>query len=193
MLLSHLTPNFWEKYLKIFWGAYNPETKESARKDSGSFYTPREIVNYMVNESLITYLKNTIDSSEEAEIRSFVHIGDTSAFSNVQKKKIIDALKTVKILDPACGSGAFPMGILNKLVELIAGIEGNLPPKEVYNLKLELIENCIYGIDIQNIAVQISKLRFFISLICDQQPTDNISENYGFAPLPNLVEHNLII
>jgi hypothetical protein len=98
------------------------------------------------------------------------------------KRKVYNALRTCKILDPACGSGAFPMGILNRIICIMdkLGVSGN-----IYELKLHLIENCIYGVDIQSIAVQISKLRFFISLICEQTP-DNTADNFGIKPLPNL-------
>ena len=97
-----------------------------------------------------------------------------------------DVLKKTKILDPACGSGAFPMGILNRMVDIFQKLENITTRDEIYRLKLHLIENCIYGIDIQPIAVQIAKLRFFISLVCEQEKNDNIKENYGIKPLPNL-------
>ena len=92
-------------------------------------------------------------------------------------------LKQIKILDPACGSGAFPMGVLNRIIEILKRLDPNI---NLYKTKLDLIENCIYGIDIQTIAIQISKLRFFISLIVEQTPNDNPDINYGILPLPNL-------
>lgn len=103
-------------------------------------------------------------------------------------RQIDDALVTAKILDPACGSGAFPMGILLRMVELLRVLRA-IPDDDhdaIYDLKLQLIENCIYGGDIQCIAVQISKLRFFISLVCEQKPTTNAAKNYGIHTLPNL-------
>ncbi len=132
----------------------------------------------------------------------------------------MDAIDRVKILDPACGSGAFPMGALHKLVFLLGRLDpGNAAWKERqlakarqldvgrdaalqavedafaqdqgdYGRKLYLIENCLYGVDIQPIAVQIAKLRCFISLIVEQQPNDTRS-NRGILPLPNL-ETNFI-
>lgn len=184
-----LDPELLGKVFENLLGAYNPETKETARKQSGSFYTPREIVNYMVDESLIAYLKNVCPEIDEFEIRNLFSEDDELAQKLTSNKKhcmlLAKALKTAKILDPACGSGAFPMGILNRMVEILKRLheEGTVSN---YNLKLELIENCIYGIDIQTIAVQISKLRFFISLICEQTPSKDVSNNYGIIPLPNL-------
>ncbi len=155
-------------------GAFNNETKESARKQSGSFYTPREIVNFMVSESLQAYLQQ--------------HIGNINLdgeLTDVQKKKTYDTLLKVKILDPACGSGAFPMGILNGIIAILEKI-GVAETLDMYKLKLHLIENCIYGVDLQTIAAQISKLRFFISLIVEQKEKDPSKENYGVITLPNL-------
>jgi adenine-specific DNA-methyltransferase len=130
---------------------------------------------------------------------------------------LIEAVDNIKVLDPACGSGAFPMGILHKLVFILSKLDPNnqlwkerqlanatriedpvVREKWVsdiedsfernqmdYGRKLYLIQNCIYGVDIQPIAVQIAKLRFFISLIVDQKPNDE-RENRGILPLPNL-------
>ncbi len=124
-------------------------------------------------------------SSIEKEVRKLFTDGERPEDRKLCEK-IDNALVTAKILDPACGSGAFPMGILLRMVELLR-ILRNLPDDaNVYDLKLQLIENCIYGGDIQCIAVQISKLRFFISLVCEQKPTENATENYGIHTLPNL-------
>lgn len=169
-------------------GAYNPETKETARKQSGSFYTPREIVNYMVDESLIAYL-NTVCPDLATEIIRELFNSETLP-TGLQDQpelngKIAEKLKEIKILDPACGSGAFPMGVLNRMLDLLKKLHTESEHSN-YDLKLQLIENCIYGIDIQTIAVQIAKLRFFISLICEQIPTSNPDENYGITSLPNL-------
>jgi hypothetical protein len=91
----------------------------------------------------------------------------------------------VKILDPACGSGAFPMGILNRIVDILQKLSDNNDENSIYNKKLQIIENCIFGVDIQNIATQISKLRFFISLICHCKK-DSTKLNFGIPTLPNL-------
>ena len=172
-----LDPELLGKVFENLLGAYNPETRETARSQSGSFYTPREIVNYMVDESLIAYLGNN----------DFVRSLFSSDFSfdeaeAEEYKKTAERLKRVKILDPACGSGAFPMGLLNRIVEILERIS---PDENVYDLKLSVIENCLYGSDIQSIAAQITKLRFFISLICDCEK-DASKPNFGIPTLPNL-------
>ena len=170
-------------------GAFNPETKESARKQSGSFYTPKEVVNYMVDESLKAYLKNHLPHIAYENIEALFEDTDLPMEwleypTNCQK--VVDVLESIKILDPACGSGAFPMGILNRMVYLLEKLDFN-NKRSLYELKLHLIQNCIYGIDIQKIASQISKLRFFISLIVEQSETSDSSEdNYGIETLPNL-------
>ncbi|MBF1645912.1 MAG: Eco57I restriction-modification methylase domain-containing protein [Prevotella sp.] len=172
-----LDPELLGKVFENLLGAYNPETKETARNQSGSFYTPREIVNYMVDESLIAYLGNN------DFVRSLFSYDFTfdKAKSN-EYLKIADKLKAVKILDPACGSGAFPMGLLNRMIDILERIS---PNEDIYELKLSVIENCLYGSDIQSIAAQITKLRFFISLICNCEK-DVSKPNFGIPTLPNL-------
>jgi len=223
-----LDPELLGKVFENLLASYNPETKTTARKQTGSFYTPREIVNYMVDESLIEYLKQNcnIDSQDfEENLRNmFSYAEDLNPFDEKESKSIIKALNHCRILDPACGSGAFPMGILHKMVHILNkldpenfywkqlqkeraieetsiayDIKDHNERKKIldeiedvfennisdYGRKLYLIENCIYGIDIQPIAVQIAKLRFFISLIIDQNKFEN-RENYGIRSLPNL-------
>ena len=172
-----LDPELLGKVFENLLGAYNPETKETARNQSGSFYTPREIVNYMVDESLIAYL------GDDAFVRSLFRTDfsfDKTKTDDYQK--IAVKLKAVKVLDPACGSGAFPMGLLNRMIDILERIS---PDERVYDLKLSVIENCLYGSDIQSIAAQITKLRFFISLICDCEK-DASKPNFGIPTLPNL-------
>ena len=172
-----LDPELLGKVFENLLGAYNPETKETARNQSGSFYTPREIVNYMVDESLISYLGNT------AFVRSL--FSPEFVYDKTKEddyKTIADKLKTIKILDPAWGSGAFPMGLLNRMIEILCHIT---PDENIYEMKLAIIENCIYGSDIQSIAAQITKLRFFISLICNCEK-DATKPNFGIPTLPNL-------
>ena len=172
-----LDPELLGKVFENLLGAYNPETKETARNQSGSFYTPREIVNYMVDESLIAYL------GDNDFIRSLFRNDFSFEKSKIEEyKKLAEKIKTIKILDPACGSGAFPMGLLNRMVEILERIS---PNEDSYNLKLSVIENCLYGSDIQSIAAQITKLRFFISLICDCEK-DASKPNFGIPTLPNL-------
>lgn len=263
-----LDPELLGKVFENLLASYNPETKTTARKQTGSFYTPREIVNYMVDESLIAYLKQKLQT--ESEGFGYVAFGDnqTTMFGNearVQQKLelpvmanrlhgkeeelesalrdlfsysdevhpfneteteiLIKGIDNCKILDPACGSGAFPMGILHRLVHLLGKLDkdnskwkqwqkqkaiketekafeiGDVKERENrlieinkifeensddYGRKLFLIENCIYGVDIQPIAIQIAKLRFFISLIVDQKAGGDASNNLGIRPLPNL-------
>ena len=332
-----LDPELLGKIFENLLGTYNPETRESARKESGSFYTPREIVSYMVNSSIKAYLQEKVPDISEENIEKLTNDNKTDdseiKLSEEQINKVRSSLFEIKIIDPACGSGAFPMGILNKLVEIhvlldrlsasiksehnlyikkgqsvnynpdeslkinaeylgnqefklyVNGKEENtiynsqdlaLHVKEIinkhnkrigkstianlfsqgriddgksfnsiktktdihqivdedtkdiiwqyrsynvqnkfrqyrneekpalsidaaeedndfeyakylYSLKTRIIQDSIFGVDIQPIAVQISKLRFFISLICEQPKIENHpEENYGYNPLPNL-------
>ena len=178
-----LDPELLGRVFENLLGVYNPETQETARKQSGSFYTPREIVSYMVDESLKQYLK-TQTGVEEGVLASLFEENAKVNVSPAKRKELATAIRAVKILDPACGSGAFPMGALHRLVDLLLKLEGQ--SENLYDLKLHLIENCIYGVDIQPIAVQISKLRFFISLVCEQEPNNRKAANYGIRSLPNL-------
>lgn len=215
-----LDPELLGKVFENLLAAYVPETATTARKSTGSYYTPREIVDYMVDESLITYLKakmiesdKTLSNSEDkliAELRKLLSYDDNEVeFTDKEKEILINAIENLKVIDPACGSGAFPMGILHKLVlalhkldpqneiwkkrlldrvpaEIRAETEISLQNKSIdYIRKLGLIENCIYGIDIQEIAIQISKLRFFISLLVEQE-IDDSKPNRDIRALPNL-------
>ena len=223
-----LDPELLGKVFENLLASYNPETKTTARKQTGSFYTPREIVQYMVDESLVAHLKRTVGDDLETQYRQLMQYTDESVdLTKEQRKQIMQSLYNCKVLDPACGSGAFPMGMLQQMVHILNRIDpGNEMWKEMmlnkaidetsdayrtassderreiiadiersfdesvnrpdYARKLYLIENCIYGVDIQPIAIQISKLRFFISLVVDQKSNDNPAENFGIRPLPNL-------
>jgi tRNA1(Val) A37 N6-methylase TrmN6 len=261
-----LDPELLGKVFENLLASYNPETKTTARKQTGSFYTPREIVNYMVDESIVAYLKSKLiedaagiavignpqielfgnetrkgQLSLEQKINSSNWVGketelednlrlilaynvDENPFDAKDTAILIKAIDNCKILDPACGSGAFPMGVLQKMVHILQKLDRDnsqwrelqrqkaiAETEKAYNIgdkderqkrlldidetfdynasdygrKLYLIENCIYGVDIQPIAVQIAKLRFFISLVCDQKDDKN-RENLGIRPLPNL-------
>ena len=224
-----LDPELLGKVFENLLGAFNPETKETARKATGSFYTPREIVDYMVEESLKGHLRGRLAGVPDLEAklddlfdRNKAAEGAATLFPKQEKAALLDALYDCRVLDPACGSGAFPMGVLHCMVRLLTrldpkniairerllrryreeraglGEENALAELEArlregqhfpdYERKLYLIENCIYGVDIQPIATQISKLRFFISLLCDQLRTsfDPSAENFGLLSLPNL-------
>jgi adenine-specific DNA-methyltransferase len=273
-----LDPELLGQVFENLLAAYNPETQTTARKQTGSFYTPREIVNYMVDESLIAYLKNQLlnenvvflevgkkqldlfgneyktgqltiqeqlnqnpfkgkEAELEQKLRQLLSFDDVNPFAGDDgvQERLIKALDNCKILDPACGSGAFPMGVLQKMVHILAKLDPHnerwrnqqrereiLPVladlqqaqkisyeqardaavsqlqerlaqietdfannEKDYPRKLFLIENCIYGVDIQPIALQIAKLRCFISLIVEQK-VDNNQPNRGILPLPNL-------
>ena len=191
----------------------NPETGENAKRGTGSFYTPREIVDYMVDCSLCHYLMNKtgIDEERLSALISYNKEDDHLAvFSKAELQSIIDSLHCITVLDPACGSGAFPIGILQKIVYILQELDPNAKlwfkkaienvssvflKKEIekkfnsgslnYIRKLSVIQNSIFGIDIQPIAVEISRLRCFLSLIIEEQVHDN-EENRGINPLPNL-------
>lgn len=223
-----LDPELLGKVFENLLASFNPETQTTARKQTGSFYTPREIVQYMVDESLVAHLKRTVGEELEPQYRQLMQYSDDEVELTVeQRKNIMQSLYNCKILDPACGSGAFPMGILQQMVHILSRIDsGNKVWREMmmqkavdetseayrnssteerkelvmdiersfdesvnrpdYARKLYLIENCIYGIDIQPIAIQISKLRFFISLVVDQNTNTDPTDNFGIRPLPNL-------
>ena len=268
-----LDPELLGRVFENLLASYNPETKTTARKQTGSFYTPREIVGYMVDESLKTYLlqklllqtnsfseigkvqtnafgneakkgqtsiqEELIENSENLMLYTekldnlFDYFQDANPFDEERTSVLISAISECKILDPACGSGAFPMGILHRMVYLLGKLDPNNKKwKEVqlskaekdlklakqmtveeirekaiesaemrieyiklsfsdnhheldYTRKLFLIQHCIYGVDIQQIAIQISKLRFFISLIIEQR-VDDKKPNRNVLSMPNL-------
>ncbi|MBR4625627.1 MAG: Eco57I restriction-modification methylase domain-containing protein, partial [Alphaproteobacteria bacterium] len=225
-------------------GLYNPETHDivqkakqeaqrNRRKATGSFYTPKEIVQYMTQSSVVQYLvKETgYDFQDIETLVKDDNLPDSflDKFGELKTdvaETISDAIIKCKILDPACGSGAFPMGCLQILNSILARIDNDNKvwqntiikitkeensknntldfekfKKEQdrintaflysskfpgYFRKLYLLEHCIYGVDIQRIAMQITKLRFFIALVAECEATNNIEQNYGMHALPNL-------
>ena len=139
-------------------------------KDKGAFYTPKEIVQYMCRESLIAYLQTDIeDSATKDRMREFVTSHDKSALETPEEFKVDKKLREVKICDPAIGSGAFPMGLLKELFECRLAIEGSEEGKTRADIKKDIIQNSIYGVDIEKGAVDIARLRFWLSLIIDEQ------------------------
>jgi adenine-specific DNA-methyltransferase len=216
-----LDPELLGKVFENLLASYNPETATTARKATGSYYTPKEIVDYMVEESLKEYFKKNKTNLSEEKIEKLFYQEEPD-LSDEERKGLVQAIADVKIIDPACGSGAFCVGALHKLVEILNKID---PKNELWKLeqmqrmmeeisekgkdiskeemqylievfneqrnypdyarKLYLIQKCIYGVDIQNIAVQLTKLRFFLTLILDQKPDKN-RENFGILPLPHL-------
>jgi hypothetical protein len=139
-------------------------------KDKGAFYTPKEIVHYMTQESLIEYLHIHIPDSDRTELENFVKNKD-SQLSKEQKQLIDQKLDTVKICDPAIGSGAFPMGLLQEIFGLKERIAYELGYKvwSPATVKENIIQKSIYGVDIERGAVDIARLRFWLSLIVDEE------------------------
>ncbi len=231
-----LDPELLGKVFENLLAAYNPETRETARKQTGSYYTPRAVVDYMVDEALVAALARTCQPTDgdgdfwQARLRYLLDYDDAfndaeELFTTTERKAIVRAIAEIKVLDPAVGSGAFPMGILHKLTLALRRIdpdnthwetlqkeratkkagaafdtqdqqEREAELKEIsqtfehyrdsdFGRKLYLIQNSIFGVDIQPVACQIAKLRFFISLAIEQEPTA-AADNFGIKPLPNL-------
>lgn len=136
-------------------------------KDKGAFYTPKEIVQYMCRESLIAYLQTDQKEEDKECIRQFVTTHDAALLGDL-KEDIDQKLIDVKICDPAIGSGAFPMGLLRELFFCRSAIEPNIV-ENAANIKRHIIQNNIYGVDIERGAVDIARLRFWLSLIVDEK------------------------
>jgi adenine-specific DNA-methyltransferase len=269
-----LDPELLGKVFENLLASYNTDTRITARKKSGSFYTPREVVDYMVDEALVAHFQrrlaaapaeaphgkprqqaldmampgefdltrpadnpaslasDTVDLGKRLRnLLSFKESGNP--FSSAETGQLIAAIDSLKALDPACGSGAFPMGLLQKLIHVLHRLDPdnarwkaqNRKPLEQsllaahatvnpadkekrieeaesalakldrdfsdanrpdYARKLYLIDKCLFGVDIQPIAVQIAKLRFFISLVVSQKIDPNNPDNLNITALPNL-------
>ena len=145
-------------------------------KDKGAFYTPKEIVRYMCKESLIAYLETNTSIAKE-KIRQFVLSPEEGVVDipDNKKSKLLTALEEVKICDPAIGSGAFPMGLLNELLHCREALSGERYDRA--EIKKSIIQNNIYGVDIEKGAVDIARLRFWLSIVVDEETP---------SPLPNL-------
>ena len=231
-----LDPELLGKVFENLLAAYNPETGATVRKQTGSYYTPRAIVDYMVEEALVATLSQKCDPTDgDAKLwderlhylLDYAQAFDDASewFDDTETDAILRAISELKILDPAVGSGAFPMGMLHKLTLALRRLDPDnsrweqlqkeraLQRAEVafdtqddearreelveidetfkryrdsdFGRKLYLIQNSIFGVDIQPVACQIAKLRFFISLAIEQAPEQN-AENFGIKPLPNL-------
>ncbi len=229
-----LDPELLGKVFENLLAAYNPETKDSARKQTGSYYTPRAVVDYMVDEALVASMVQKVAPDDadrtwwEERLHYLLDYSDAGElFLPEEADRVVRAIADLKVLDPAVGSGAFPMGVLHKLTLALRRLDPDnrlwrrlqedkhvgqadrairTPQSEHdraqqleainesferyqgsdFGRKLYLIQNSIYGVDIQPVATQIAKLRFFISLAIEQQPTGDSSDNYGIQPLPNL-------
>ena len=232
-----LDPELLGRVFENLLAAYNPETQETARKATGSYYTPRHIVDYMVDEALTAALAaNSKPADGNAaswrdRLRYLLDYEDAfddaaELFDAAETEAVIRAVAGLRVLDPAAGSGAFPMGVLHKLTLALRRLDpdnarweklqkeqaGDKAGKafeaasvqereeelldisrtfEIYRdsdfgRKLYLMQNGIFGVDIQPVACQIAKLRFFISLVIEQRANDDPQDNYGIRPLPNL-------
>ena len=231
-----LDPELLGKVFENLLAAYNPETGATARKQTGSYYTPRAIVDYMVEETLVATLSQHCQPTDgDAELWNerlhylldYAQMFDDAKewFDDTEADRIMRAIAELKVLDPAVGSGAFPMGVLHKLTLALRRLDpdnsrweqlqkelaiaraaeafdtSNQQERDTeltdisstferyrdsdFGRKLYLIQNSIFGVDIQPVACQIAKLRFFISLAIEQEPNKN-AENFGIKPLPNL-------
>ena len=176
------------------------------RKFKGTYYTHREIVHYMCQESLINYLDTELDNLiEKQDIVTFIHHGEnaiendsrvqnegreTKTYSYLIPEKIRenaefidDSLASIRICDPAIGSGAFPVGMMSEIVRArnsLTPFFENKDNRSTYNFKRHAIKNCLYGVDIDQGAIEIAKLRLWLSLIVDEDDINQIK------PLPNL-------
>jgi len=188
----------------------DPDTQKSARKATGSYYTRRQIVDFMVDEALGPYLTSKTGLSTTTVAALLTHDAPMPHLSAGDRSHILNALESMRAIDPACGSGAFPMGILQKALLVLSKVDPGaeqwyklqldaIPDigmrtsferrmhgeEKEYIHKLGLVCNCIYGVDIQPIAVEMSRLRFLLALMVDEV-VDDEAENRGVQALPNL-------
>jgi len=173
------------------------------RKSKGAFYTPREIVHYMCQESLINYLTTTMgDMVSRDDLAIFIRLGEFAVQNDIAKqagtktysyqmpesirthaKRLDEALANIKICDPAIGSGAFPVGMMQEIIkarEVLTTYIGEDESRTLYNFKRQAIQESIYGVDIDPAAIDIAKLRLWLSLVVDEDDYHHIK------PLPNL-------
>ena len=233
-----LDPELLGRAFENLLAAYNPETRETARKATGSYYTPRHIVDYMVGEALVAALAGKARPADgdaagwRARLGYLLDWGrdacdDAAApFDADETDSLVRAIAGLRVLDPAAGSGAFPMGVLHRLTLALRRLDPrnerwealqkelaaeraarafdtrdeparNAELVEIsrvfetyrdsdFGRKLYLIQNGVYGVDIQPVACQIAKLRFFVSLTVEQEANDDPADNHGIRPLPNL-------
>ena len=155
-------------------------------KAKGAFYTPKEIVRYMCKESLIAYLSSKLPDTQESVVRTFVEHHEMQPELELYRDILYQALRDVKICDPAIGSGAFPMGLLNELWRCREALE---PTESRVALKKEIIENNIYGVDIERGAIDIARLRFWLSIVVDSEKAEPLPNfDYKFMQGNSLIE-----
>ena len=227
-----LDPELLGKVFENLLAAFTPETKETLRKQTGSYYTPRQVVDYMVDEALVASLAQKCQPTDGNPVRWQERLHDLLDYNDAHEQfdpdetvGLVRAIAELKVLDPAVGSGAFPMGVLHKLTLALKRLDlfnehwANLQRERArqradaafateddaarreelleidetfkryresnFGRKLYLMQNSIFGVDIQPVACQIAKLRLFISLVIEQEPDRN-ADNFGIKPLPNL-------
>ncbi len=151
----------------------------TGRHETGSYYTPKPVVAFMGQEALKGYLETACPGEPQPAIAAFVEERDATGLKNPER--VLEALRTVKICDPACGSGAYLLGMLHELFDLRAALftARQLDPLTAYQRKLEIIQNNLYGVDLDPFAVNIARLRLWLSLIVE-------FEGNNPPPLPNL-------
>lgn len=176
--------------------------EENRRKGLGAYYTPRDIVHYMCQEALINYLDTALNKGKQqvprSEIETFIQLGEQiSHYEAVETKYTIkmpkgieqharlfdETLANITICDPAVGSGAFPVGMMTEIVRSRIALTPyfiDVRERTSYHFKRHAIQNCLYGVDIDAGAVEIAKLRLWLSLVVDEEETKQIK------PLPNL-------
>ena len=157
---------------------------ENLRKGTGTYYTPREIVYYMCQESLINYLDANSKLGKDKVEKCVKSLKEgEKLLSEKEAGEMDNLLEAIKICDPACGSGAFLVGMLNEIVRLRLLLRllcpSKLSKKSEYQLKKDTIHNCIYGVDIDPGAIEIAKLRLWLMLVVDYEIRE-------IEPLPNL-------
>jgi hypothetical protein len=151
----------------------------TGRHETGSYYTPKPVVAFMGREALKGYLGSQLAIEEQESLERFVDVRDPSGLRDPEA--VLEALRRIKACDPACGSGAYLLGMLHELLELRAClfVTHNLDPLKTYDRKLEIIQNSLYGVDIDPFAVNIARLRLWLSLAVD-------FDGDSPPPLPNL-------
>ena len=153
----------------------------TGRHDSGAYYTPRPVVSFMCREALKGYLEGQDTGLESETIARFVDHHDTEGIGVAQARRVAEALAEVTVVDPACGSRAYLLGMMQELIELqVRLFNVTRDAKSLYDLKLEIIQRNLYGVDIDDFAVNIAMLRLWLSLAIDFEGDDPPE------PLPNL-------
>ena len=153
----------------------------TGRHDSGAYYTPRLVVSFMCREALKGYLEGQDTGAEADAIARFVDQRDPAGISLAAARRISQALSEVTVVDPACGSGAYMLGMMQELIELQNTLYNvGVDAKSLYDLKLEIIQRNLYGVDLEDFAVNIAMLRLWLSLAIEYDDDDNP------PPLPNL-------